>query len=83
MGAKGLGDALLVIDHDIERKIRCSVEVYLMVPTMWCKVSRAKTKMKTELRSQTPLTVSLRGGYVLYISLPIYYEQRVLLYCNS
>ena len=29
MGAKGLRDALLVIDHDIERKIRCSVEVLL------------------------------------------------------
>ena len=28
------------------------------------------------------LTVSLRGEYVLYISLPIYYEQRVLLYYN-
>ena len=27
MGAKGLGDALLVIDYDVERRIRCSVEV--------------------------------------------------------
>ena len=53
-----------------------------MVPVTWCEVSRAKTKMKIELRSRTPLTVSLRGEYVSYISLPIYYEQRVLLYCN-
>ena len=28
MGAKGLGDALIVIDHDVERRIRCSVEVF-------------------------------------------------------
>ena len=53
-----------------------------MVPMMWCEVSRAKMKMKTELQSENPLTVSLRGEYVSYISLPIYYEQRVLLYCN-
>ena len=46
MEAKGLGDALLVIDYDIERKIRCSVEAFTQ---QWCKVSRAKTKMKIEL----------------------------------